>query len=44
MAQTDSQELTAAIQQLQRGIATMRSANDLELATTSEANLKSAGL
>ena len=44
MAQTENQELTAAIQQLQRGIATMRSANDLELANTSEANLKSAGL
>ncbi len=43
-AQADSQELTLAIQQLHRGIATMRNANDPDQAKASESNLKSAGL
>lgn len=41
---SDSQELPSAIQQLKRCIDAMRNANDLELANTSEAKLKSAGL
>jgi serine/threonine protein kinase len=44
VTQPESQELTSAIQQLQRGIDAMRTANDLELANTSEAKLKSVGL
>jgi len=44
MTPPESQELAAAIQQLRRCIDAMRSANDLELANTSEAKLKSAGL
>lgn len=42
--QSNSQELPSAIQQLKRCIDAMRNANDLELANTSEAKLKSAGL
>ena len=41
---SDSQELPSAIQQLKRCIDAMRNANDLELANTSEAKLKSASL
>ena len=44
VTQPESQELTSAIQQLQRGIDAMRVANDQELANTSEAKLKSVGL
>jgi hypothetical protein len=44
MTPPESQELAGAIQQLRRCIDAMRSANDLELANTSEAKLKSAGL
>ena len=41
VTQPESQQLTSAIQQLQRGIDAMRTANDLELANTSAAKLKS---
>ena len=41
VTQPESQELTSAIQQLQRGIDAMRVTNDQELANTSEAKLKS---
>ena len=44
VTQPESQELTSAIQQLQRGIDAMRVANDLQLANTSEAKLKSVDL
>lgn len=44
MTQTRSHELASAIQQLQRGIDVMRSADAWELANKSEANLKSASL
>ena len=44
VTQPESQQLTSAIQQLQRGIDAMRVANDQELANTSEAKLKSVGL
>ena len=44
VTQPESQELTSAIQHLQRGIDAMRTANDQELANTSEAKLKSVGL
>jgi tetratricopeptide (TPR) repeat protein len=44
VTQPVSQELTSAIHQLQRGIDTMRTANDQELANKSEAKLKSVGL
>lgn len=44
VTQPESQDLTSAIQQLQRGIDAMRTANDQELANTSEAKLKSVGL
>ena len=44
LKQSDSQELPSAIQQLKRCIDAMRNANDLELANTSEAKLKSASL
>ena len=44
LKQSNSQELPSAIQQLKRCIDAMRNANDLELANTSEAKLKSASL
>ncbi len=44
MKQSDSQELTSAIQQLKRCIDAMRNGSDLDLASRSEAKLKSAGL
>jgi tetratricopeptide (TPR) repeat protein len=44
VTQPVNQELTSAIHQLQRGIDTMRTANDQELANKSEAKLKSVGL
>lgn len=44
VTQPESQELTSAIQQLQRGIDAMRTANYLELANASEAKLKSVDL
>jgi serine/threonine protein kinase/tetratricopeptide (TPR) repeat protein len=44
VTQPVNQELTSAIHQLQRGIDAMRTANDQELANTSEAKLKSVGL
>jgi serine/threonine protein kinase/tetratricopeptide (TPR) repeat protein len=44
VTQPESQQLTMAIQHLQRGVDAMRTANDLELANTSEAKLKSVGL
>ena len=44
VTQPESQQLTSAIQQLQRGIDAMRTGNDQELANKSEAKLKSVGL
>lgn len=44
LKQSDSQELTSAIQQLKRCIDAMRNGSDLDLASRSEAKLKSAGL